>query len=99
VGGFTQQREMATERLVRESFRVNPNILHVTVGPLDNELDMFQPVVAKSLKAGRLQKCEEMVKMNCAKFECMRLEANRLQQGCDKIKKAICDRLTSAIEV
>lgn len=93
VGGFTQQREMATERLVRESFRVNPNVLHVTVGPMEDELDMFQPVVAKPLKVERLRKCEEMVRLNCANFECLRLEANRLEEGCDEIKKVIYNRL------
>ena len=93
VGGFTQQREMATERIIRESYRVNPNVLQITVGPLDEELDMFQPVVAKPLKMGRLQKCEEMIEMNCPNFECMRLEANRIEQGCDAIKSIIYDRL------
>jgi NAD(P)-dependent dehydrogenase (short-subunit alcohol dehydrogenase family) len=93
VGGFTQQREMATERIIRESYRVNPNVLQISVGPRDDELDMFQPVIARPLKMDRLQKCEEMVKMNCANFECLRLEANRIEQGCDEIKKVICDRL------
>lgn len=60
---------------------------------MEEELDMFQPVVAKGLKVDRLRKCEDMVKMNCANFECMRLEANRVDEGCDRIKKAICDRL------
>ncbi|KAL7519392.1 hypothetical protein ACHAWX_004154 [Stephanocyclus meneghinianus] len=93
VGGFTQQREMATERLVRESLRVNPNVLQVTVGPIDDELGMFAPVVAKPLKIARLQKCEDMVKMNCLNFECIRLEANRIEEGCEKIKKVIYNRL------
>ena len=36
-GGFTQQREMATERIVRESLRCNPTALQITVSPLDEE--------------------------------------------------------------
>jgi hypothetical protein len=93
VGGFTQQREMATERLVRESLRVNPNVLQVTVGPTDDDLGMFAPVVAKPLKTARLQKCEDLVKMNCVNFECVRLEANRIEEGCEKIKQVIYNRL------
>jgi hypothetical protein len=72
---------MATERIIRESYRVNPNVLQILVGPRDDELDMFQSVVAKPLK------------MNCANFECLRLEANRIEEGCDVIKKVIYDRL------
>ena len=94
VGTFTPQREMATERLIRESLRVNPNALQITVGPMEEELDMFQPVVARGIKSDRLKKCEEMVKMNCVNFECLRLEANRLEEGCDRIKKVIGDRLS-----
>ncbi len=36
-GGFTQQREMATERIVRELLRCNPTALQITVAPLDEE--------------------------------------------------------------
>ncbi len=36
-GGFTQQREMATERIVRESLRCNPTALQITVAPIDEE--------------------------------------------------------------
>lgn len=94
VGGFTEQREMATERIIRESYRVNPNVLQISVGPMEDELDMIQPVVAKPIKADRLHKCEEMVKKNCANFECMRLEANCIEKGCDQIKKVIYGRLS-----
>lgn len=93
VGGFTQQREMATERIIRESLRVNPSVLQITVGPKDDELQMFAPVVAKPLKVARLKQCEEMVKVNCANFECLRLEANRIEEGCDQIKQVIYSRL------
>lgn len=93
VGGFTQQRKMATERIVRKSLCVNPPVLHITVGPKDNELQMFAPVVDKPLKVAWLKQCEELVKMNCANFECLRLEANRIDEGCDQIKQFIYSHL------
>ena len=92
VGGFTQQREMAAERIVRESLRVNPVALQVTVGPKDDELKVFSPG-AYTTKVARLKQCEDLVSFNCANYECMRLEANRVEEECDRIKKVIYDRL------
>lgn len=93
VGGFTQQREMAAERIVRESLRVNPTALQITVGPKDEELNMITPG-AFSAKVARLKQCEDLVSVNCANFECMRIEANRIDGSCGEIKKVIYDRLS-----
>ena len=93
VGGFTQQREMAAERIVRESSRVNPMALQITVGPKEEELNIISPG-AFSTKVARLKQCEDLVTVNCANYECLRLEANRIEENCKKIKKVIYDRLS-----
>mmetsp|Transcript_20523 Transcript_20523/g.49353 ORF Transcript_20523/g.49353 Transcript_20523/m.49353 type:complete len:159 (+) Transcript_20523:163-639(+) len=92
VGGFTQQREMAAERIVRESLRVNPLALQITVGPKDDELEMISPG-AYTTKVARLKQCEDLVSFNCANFECLRLEANRVEEECERIKELIYDQL------
>ncbi|KAL7547762.1 hypothetical protein ACHAWF_011040 [Thalassiosira exigua] len=92
VGGFTQQREMAAERIVRESLRVNPTTLQVTVGPRDEELKTFSPG-AYTTKVARLKQCEDLTSFNCANFECLRIEANRVDQESYRIKQAIYDKL------
>ena len=94
VGGFTEQRVMATERLVRESITYNPSALHITVGPTVQDLGIISPGAAK-LKNDRLTKCEDMVRMNCRNHVCLRIEANRVEQGCDSILAAI-ESLTRA---
>lgn len=91
-GGFTEQREMAAERIVRESLRVNPTALQVTVGPRDDELQMISPG-AYAVKVARLKQCEDLVSVNLANFECLRIEANRVEEECDRIKKVLYDRL------
>lgn len=88
VGGFTQQREMAYERIVRESLRVNPTALQITVAPLDNELQQISPG-AYSTKVARLKQCEDLVSFNCANYVCLRIEANRIDDVCEMIKSAI----------
>ena len=92
VGGFTNQREMAAERIVRESLRVNPTALQITVSPLDNEVQMVSPG-RKPTKVARLKQCEDLVSVNCANFECMRIEANRVEEECDRIKSVIYEKL------
>lgn len=92
VGGYTIQREMAAERIVRESLRVNPTALQVTVGPKDEELAMISPG-AIATKAARLQKCEEYVSFNCINYECLRIEANRVDEECHRIKNVVYSRL------
>ena len=92
-GIFTEQREMATERIVREALRVNPTALQITVAPLDDELKMISNV-AVGAKMKRLKLCEEMVSKNCMSYECIRLQANRVEEECDKIKDVIYARLS-----
>jgi len=92
-GGFTQQREMATERIVRESLRCNPTALQITVAPLDEELRMISNVAVDS-KMKRLKLCEDMVSQNCVNYECLRLQANRLEEECDRIKQVIYAKLS-----
>lgn len=90
VGGFTQQREMATERIVVESLRVNPSALQITVGPKDEELAFVSPGLPK-IKKERLKRCEDMVRVNCVSHSCLRLEANQVEEGCAEIQKAILE--------
>ena len=80
VGGFTEQRLMACERLVRESMRVNPKALHITVNPTLQDLPILSPGMV-DLKSGRISKCEEMVTANCANTQCLRIEANRIESN------------------
>mmetsp|Transcript_62086 Transcript_62086/g.173364 ORF Transcript_62086/g.173364 Transcript_62086/m.173364 type:complete len:216 (+) Transcript_62086:86-733(+) len=88
VGGFTEQREMATERLVRESLRVNPNVLHVTVNPVEGDIPILTPGMP-TMKTKRIQKCEDMVKMNCLNSECLRLEVYKFDEAIEAICQAI----------
>lgn len=90
VGGFTEQRVMACERLVREAHRINSDVLHITVNPLEEEIGALSPS-ATSSKSSRILKCEEMVKENCSNSSCLRLECYRLEKGCRKIKQVIDD--------
>ncbi|KAL9179431.1 hypothetical protein ACHAXT_008721 [Thalassiosira profunda] len=92
VGGFTNQREMAAERIVRESLRVNPTALQVTVSPKEDELPIVSPG-QNTIKVARLKQCEDLVSVNCANYECLRLEANRAEEECERIKKVLYDRL------
>jgi hypothetical protein len=89
VGGYTQQRIMATERLVRESLVVNRDALLVTVSPTDDDVALISPGVPLKMKLERVQQCEAMVESNCLRSICVRLEANRIQESCDKLKKVI----------
>jgi hypothetical protein len=90
VGGYTEQRVMACERLVRESLRVNPSALHVTVSPVN--VATISPGLLK-LKNERLDKCERMVQQNCLHFKCLRLNAtgNQVEEACNAIQKVIDD--------
>ena len=89
VGGYTNQRVMATERIVRESMTFNPTALQVMVSPRTiDDLKILSPG-ATSMKWDRLQKCEDMVKHNCIRYNCLRLEANLLDHSCNEIVKAI----------
>eukprot|EP00536_Pseudo-nitzschia_multiseries_P008065 jgi/Psemu1/305437/fgenesh1_kg.198_\ len=87
-GGYTEQREMATERLVRESFRFNKGAVHVTVNPIAEEITFISPGMV-TLKTKRIQKCEDMVRENCGSSRCLRLEAFKDEEACEEIFKTI----------
>ena len=87
-GGYTQQRNMATERIVRESLRVNPRALQLTVSPTVEDLKVLTPGMV-TMKTKRLQECEDMVQNNCVNFKCLRLEAYNLEGNCQLIVDAI----------
>lgn len=90
VGGYTSQRLMATERIVRESLKVNPNALQITVSPKNTEeLNILSPGGATTTKWNRVEQCENMVKLNCVRSKCFRFEANRIDQSCEEIIAAI----------
>lgn len=96
VGGYTQQRNMATERIVRESLRVNPNALQITVSPTEESMKALSPGMFTA-KSKRLQDCEDMVKQNCRKSVCLRLNAYELEKSCQAILDAVAT-VTSAVE-
>jgi len=89
-GGFTPQRTMAYERMVREAMVNCPNALHITVNPIDEEIAVLSPGML-TVKKQRIQECEQMVQQNCRNHECLRIEVYRIEQGCDAIVKAIQD--------
>ena len=91
VGGYTEQRVMATERLVRESLRFNPNILHVTVNPMESDIVVLTPGLT-TIKAKRINDCEQLVKSNCLNFKCLRLEAYKMDESLVAICNAVCAR-------
>lgn len=88
VGGFTEQRTMACERLVRESLTFNPEALHVTVNPMDKDLATFSPGMP-TLKKQRINTCENMVTTNCVNAKCLRIEAFRLEIACEEIASVV----------
>jgi hypothetical protein len=89
VGGFTEQRVMACERLVRESWAINKEALHVTVNPTPEDMAAVSPLCALSLKQKRADACESIVKGNCLHSKCLRVEAFRVPQLCDEIVQVI----------
>jgi hypothetical protein len=90
VGGYTEQRTMATERLVRESYRVNREALHVAVNPVEGDIPVLTPGMV-TLKTKRIKKCEDMVRDNCTNSACLRLEAYKM----DELYKEICQAVES----
>lgn len=82
VGGFTEQRTMAAERIIRESLRVNPKALQICVSPVDEE-------VGQKIRRDRVKKVEDMYKVNCNDNVCLRLEYNSITNSCDAIINTI----------
>jgi hypothetical protein len=90
VGGYTNQRELATERLVRESLRVNKGALQITVNPVDRDIPVISPGMV-TLKTERINRCESMVQENLSNVQCLRFEAYRDDEACDEICRAISE--------
>jgi hypothetical protein len=93
MGGYTNQRLLATERLVRESQRCNPTALQITVSPQNiQELSILEgSTSAATLKWNRIEQCEALVRENCLNYKCLRLEANRIEQSCEEIRSLVSD--------
>ena len=87
-GGYTEQREMVTERLVRESLRINKGAVHVAVNPIEEEIPKISPGMM-TMKTKRIQKCEKMVRDNINNSRCLRLEAFKDEQACQQIFETI----------
>lgn len=90
VGGYTEQRTMATERLVREAIRLNPNVLHITVNPTEEDIPKLTPGMM-TMKTQRIKHCEDMVQNNCLNTKCLRLRAYRDDEACQAIVGAISE--------
>lgn len=88
VGGYTEQRTMATERLVRESYRVNPGALHITVNPVEDDIPLLTPGMV-TLKTKRIKECEDMVRKNCANSACLRLEVYKTDDFCKEVCQTV----------
>jgi len=86
VGGYTEQRVMACERLIRESLSYNRDAKHITVNPID--ADVSAP---KGFKLERIQQCEGLVSSNCQKYECLRVEGFDEEGICRALVAAIID--------
>eukprot|EP00555_Chaetoceros_dichaeta_P010165 CAMPEP_0198265666 /NCGR_PEP_ID=MMETSP1447-20131203/23960_1 /TAXON_ID=420782 /ORGANISM="Chaetoceros dichaeta, Strain CCMP1751" /LENGTH=163 /DNA_ID=CAMNT_0043955283 /DNA_START=178 /DNA_END=669 /DNA_ORIENTATION=+ len=82
VGGYTEQRIMACERIARESLRLNPKVKHVIVSLMDEDLRM-------KLKIDRAKKCEDMLSENFSGVHCLRVQANDVQGACDQIVEVL----------
>mmetsp|Transcript_49297 Transcript_49297/g.96430 ORF Transcript_49297/g.96430 Transcript_49297/m.96430 type:complete len:208 (+) Transcript_49297:60-683(+) len=84
-GGFTPQRSMAMERIIRGLSEVrNENTLVVSISPSD-------AVLRTKLKKDRVKICEEMVESNCVKGVCLRFSAGRSeqQQLCEEVLQLV----------
>lgn len=87
VGGYTQQRTMACERLVRESLTwcKKPTVKHILLSLDDEDLKI-------SIKKKRAKECEDLYTRNCIHVACLRAELNDVQGACDEIMKVISNR-------
>ena len=88
-GGFTEQRVLACERLVRESMRVNPRALHVTVNPTNELLSSYLSPGIPAVKRQRIERCEALVRENCVNHVCLRLNERKVDQVCQAIVEEV----------
>jgi len=79
---------MACERLVRESLRVNPRALHITVNPTDELLSFISPGIP-TIKKQRIEQCEAMVRENCSNHVCLRVDERKVEAVCEAIANAV----------
>jgi hypothetical protein len=94
-GGFTQQRVMACERLVRESLRLNPQALHITVNPTNELLSQQLSPGMSAIKQARIQTCEDMVQKNLPRSVCLRVKDPNADVVCDQIVAAMYEAAPS----
>jgi len=87
-GGFTEQRVMACERLVRETYDAN-RLHHITVNPTDRVLSILFSMIPEVKKA-RIQQCEEMVQANCIRSTCLRSDS--------KLAKGVAEAIVGEIQ-
>lgn len=88
-GGFTEQRVLACERLVRESLRVNPRALHVTVNPTNELLSSSLSPGMPTVKRQRIERCEALVRENCANHVCLRVSERKVDNVCQAIAEEV----------
>jgi hypothetical protein len=82
VGGYTEQRSMACERIVRESLSVNPGAKQIIVSMSDKDLQT-------KLKIDRAKLCEDMLLTNCPGSHCIRAEMYDVDGACEQIMGVI----------
>jgi hypothetical protein len=87
-GGYTEQRVMACERLVRESIKHNAFAHHITINPSVDLLTAMSPGL-KSVKNSRIDRCEAMVRQNCQHYTCLRIEQQDIDAACQTILDAL----------
>ena len=88
TGGFTEQRVMATERVLREmlAWSKNKNAKIITVSP--ENVENLSPG-ARALKEERIQRCEQMIKQNWNNCECLRLPIYQIEKNSEIILRSI----------
>jgi len=93
VGDYTPKRVMATERLVQESKRLNPQALQITVSPKSGDSVRSLVSGAYGKVEERLEKCEEMVKGKCLYSKCLRLDGGKqhFRNNVEEIVNAITE--------
>ncbi len=82
VGGYTAQRTMACERIIRESLSCNPTAKQILLSMADIDLQT-------TLKKNRAKECEEMVSKNCIGSVCLRAELNDVEGSCSMIMDVV----------
>jgi len=82
VGGYTEQRTMACERIVRESLRLCPSAKQISLSMDDEDLKT-------TLKKNRAKTCEDMLSVNCLDVVCLRAQMNDVDGACKQIMNVI----------